>query len=110
MFLHFRDKYGKQINKCEVEFNNGDIKGILLSISKNLHIQPEEFLNDLLVKSSTNGCECFKDDKEERLRIYDQCVLIAKKYKILKPEEVEALINIKQSKKGFLNKIKSIFK
>jgi len=110
MFLHFRSEYGKQINKCEDEFNNGDLKSILLSISKNLHIQPEEFLNDLLVKSSTNGWECFKDDKESRVRIYDQCILIAKKYKMPKPKEVETLINVIQPKKGFLNKIKSIFK
>jgi hypothetical protein len=73
-------------------------------------MEPEEFLNLLLIKSANIGMTCFKDNKIERIKLYDKCVFIAKKYKIDLPFEVEMLINKKQQNKGLFNKLKSIFK
>jgi len=54
--------------------------------------------------------ECFKDEKIERIKLYDKCVYITKKYKIELPKDVEMLIDNRKQKVSLYNKIKSIFK
>lgn len=110
LFKHFKNYYGKHINKCEEDFIKGDFKSIIVSLSKTLIIEPEEFLNLLLVSSAHIGNDCFKDDKEERLKLYDRCVFTAKKYKIDLPKEVESLISEGKKSVGLFNKLKSLFK
>jgi len=110
LFKHFKTYYGKQINICEEHFLSGNLKMIIGSLSRTLIIEPEDFLNMLLIKTAFVGKECFKDNKVERIKLYDECVFIANKYKIDLPEEVKILIEEKQQNKGLFNKLKSIFK
>ena len=110
LFKHFKTYYGKNADKCYGDFESGDFKKIIVSISKNLIIEPEEFLNILLIKSAHYGVECFKDEKIERIKLYDKCVYIAKKYKIELPKDVEMLIDNRKQKVSLYNKIKSIFR
>ena len=110
LFKHFQTYYGKQINKCEKDFHNGDFKSIIVSLTRTLVITPEEFLDVLLIASANIGNVCFKDNQEEKLKLYDRCVFTAKKYKIDLPKEVEQLVKEDKPKAGLFNKIKSIFK
>ena len=106
LFKHFKTHYGKHTDKCYGDFESGDFKKIIVSISKNLIIEPEEFLNILLIKSAHYGVECFKDEKIERIKLYDKCVYITKKYKIELPKDVEMLIDNRKQKVSLYNKIK----
>ena len=110
LFKHFQTYYGKQINKCEKDFHNGDFKSIIVSLTRTLVIPPEEFLDVLLIASANIGNVCFKDNQEEKLNLYNKCVFTAKKYKIDLPVEVEILVKVDQQKNGFIHKIKSLFK
>jgi hypothetical protein len=110
LFKYFQSYYGKQINVCEEHFITGELKLIIVSLSRTLIMEPEEFINLLLIKSANIGMTCFKDNKIERIKLYDKCVFIAKKYKIDLPFEVEILIDERQQNKGLFNKLKSIFK
>ena len=110
LFKHFQTYYGKQINACEKDFYEGDFIRIIISLSRELTTTPTEFLDLLLISSANIGNECFKDNQEEKLNLYDRCVFIAKKYKIDLPEEVKLLIKEDKPKVSLFNKIKSIFK
>jgi len=110
LFKHFQSYYGKEVNKCQIAFESGEFKNIIGSMSRTFIIEPEDFLNILLVKTAHFGKECFKDDKIERIKLYDKCVFIAKKYKIDLPKDVEMLIDDRKQKVGLFNKLKSIFK
>ena len=110
LFKHFQTYYGKKINTCEKDFYKGDFKFIIISLTRTLAIVPEEFLDTLLIASANIGNNCFKDNQEEKLKLYDRCVFTAKKYKIDLPKEVELLVKEDKPKVSLFNKIKSIFK
>ena len=110
LFKQFKTYYGNSINECEKDFNGGDLKKIIISLTMKLVIPPEEFLDLLLISSARIGVDCFKEHKEVRLELYNKCVFTANKYKIDLPEEVELLIKEDKPKVSLFNKIKSIFK
>ena len=110
LFKHFQTYYGKKINACEKDFYKGEFKFIIISLTRTLAIVPEEFLDTLLIASANIGNNCFKDNQEEKLKLYNRCVFTAKKYKIDLPKEVESLISEEKKPVGLLNKLKSLFK
>tara|TARA_B110000879_G_scaffold31734_1_gene43467 strand:+ start:1602 stop:1958 length:357 start_codon:yes stop_codon:yes gene_type:complete len=110
LFKHFQTYYGKKINACEKDFHKGDFKFIITSLIRTLNIVPEDFLDTLLIASANIGNNCFKDNQEEKLKLYNRCVFTAKKYKIDLPKEVELLVKEDKPKVSLFNKIKSIFK
>ena len=44
LFKQFKTYYGNSINECEKDFNGGDLKKIIVSLTMKLVIPPEEFL------------------------------------------------------------------